>query len=70
MLMGMNDRFYVYFGAILHGYSEPRIEAAEGQRRKGSVFNQPSSVMVDLAESLTQKIDFADWSVFAKNGLI
>ena len=61
--------FMCGFGAILHGYSEPRIEAAaEGQRSKGSVFNQPSSVMVDLAESLTQKIDFADWSVFAKNG--
>ena len=52
----------------MHGYSNQGFEAAEGQRSKGSVFNQPSSVMVDLAESLTQKIDFADWSVFAKNG--
>ncbi len=61
--------FMCGFGAILHGYSDPRIDAsAEEQRKKGSVFNQPSSVMVELAESLTQKIDFSDWAVFAKNG--
>ena len=34
----------------------------------GSVFNQPSEVAVELAEVLVQRIDFADWAVFAKNG--
>ena len=36
--------------------------------RKGQVFNQPSQIMVELAELLTTNINFADWSVFAKNG--
>ena len=61
--------FMCGFGAILHGYSNPEIDSvANAQRAKGSVFNQPSSVMVDLAELLTRNIDFADWCVFAKNG--
>ena len=61
--------FMCGFGAILHGYLHPEIEAAaESQRLLGSVFNQPSPVMVTLAESITSKIEFADWSVFAKNG--
>ena len=56
-------------GAILHGYNHPEIEeAATLQREKGSVFNQPSSLMVELAETLVDRIDFAEWSVFAKNG--
>lgn len=61
--------FMCGFGAILHGYSNSEIEAsASQQRQKGSVFNQPGSIMVELAESLTSKIDFANWAVFAKNG--
>jgi glutamate-1-semialdehyde 2,1-aminomutase len=61
--------FMCGFGAILHGYSHPEIDAfANEQKLKGSIFNQPSPVMVELAESLTNKIDFADWAVFAKNG--
>lgn len=61
--------FMCGFGAILHGYSNPEIDNfANEQRKKGAVFNQPSPVMVELAESLTSKIDFANWAVFAKNG--
>ena len=61
--------FMCGFGAILHGYSNPEIEDfAEEQRSKGSVFNQPSPIMVELAELLTTNTDFADWTVFAKNG--
>ena len=57
------------FGAILHGYSNPEIEeAVELQKQNGAVFNQPAEVMVELAESLVENIDFADWAVFAKNG--
>ena len=61
--------FMCGFGAILHGYNHPEIEeAATLQREKGSIFNQPSSLMVELAETLVDRIDFAEWSVFAKNG--
>jgi len=61
--------FMCGFGAILHGYHHPEIEEAVAlQREKGSVFNQPSSLMVELAETLVSLIDFADWAVFAKNG--
>lgn len=61
--------FMCGFGAILHGYSNPEIEeSVNDQRSMGSVFNQPSPLMVDLAESLTNAIDFAKWAVFAKNG--
>ena len=38
--------FMCGFGAILHGYNHPEIEEAVTlQREKGSVFNQPSSLM-------------------------
>jgi len=61
--------FMCGYGAILHGYNHPEIEEAVVlQREKGSVFNQPSPVMVELAETLVGLIDFADWAVFAKNG--
>jgi glutamate-1-semialdehyde 2,1-aminomutase len=57
------------FGAILHGYNNPEIEEAVLlQKEKGSVFNQPSPLMVNLAEALVERIDFAEWAVFAKNG--
>ena len=57
------------FGAILHGYLNPEIENVVNlQRSKGSVFNQPSLLMVELAERMVEAIDFADWAVFAKNG--
>jgi glutamate-1-semialdehyde 2,1-aminomutase len=61
--------FMCGFGAILHGYQNPEIEeAASRQREKGTVFNQPAPLMVELAETLVDRIDFADWAVFAKNG--
>lgn len=61
--------FMCGFGAILHGYRNPIIEEAVSiQMSKGSVFNQPSTLMVELAEEMVHAIDFADWAVFAKNG--
>jgi len=61
--------FMCGFGAILHGYNNPEIEEAVLlQKEKGSVFNQPSPLMVNLAEALVERIDFAEWAVFAKNG--
>ena len=48
------------------------IRGASGRRSKrvGRVFNQPSSLMIELAEKLVSQIDFADWAVFAKMDLI
>ncbi len=57
------------YGPIILGYHRPEVEAAAAaQRAKGAVFNHPTPVMVDLAEALVGRIDFADWAVFAKNG--
>ena len=69
MSTGRNGLISCAFGAILHGYANQEIDTAVDEQRKlGMVFNQPAEVMVDLAEALVEKIDFADWAVFAKNG--
>ncbi len=61
--------FMCGFGAVLHGYRHPFVEAAvDRQRSYGSVFNQPSHLIVELAERLVSNVSFADWAVFAKNG--
>ena len=61
--------FLCAYGASFLGHLDPEVEeAAERQRRDGAVFNQPSSLMVELAETLADRIDFAHWAVFAKNG--
>ena len=61
--------FMCAYGAVIHGYQNPIIESAvEKQRSVGTVFNHPHEVSIELAEKLTQLIDFASWSVFAKNG--
>lgn len=57
------------YGPLVLGYHHPEVEAAaEAARRRGACFNHPAPVMVELAEYLVGKIDFADWAVFAKNG--
>ena len=43
-------------------------ESVNEQRKLGTVFNHPHEVSVELAEKLTDTIDFAEWAVFAKNG--
>ncbi|MAK47006.1 MAG: aminotransferase class III [Opitutae bacterium] len=61
--------FMCGYGAIIHGYREPSIESAVDEiRSRGTIFNHPHSVMVELAEMLTSEIDFGNWAVFAKNG--
>ena len=61
--------FMCAYGAVIHGYQNPIIESAvEKQRSVGTVFNHPHEVSIELAEKLTQLVDFASWSVFAKNG--
>lgn len=57
------------YGPIVLGYHHPGVEqAAAAEKSRGSVFNQPAPVMVEFAEELVQRIDFAGWAVFAKNG--
>lgn len=57
------------YGPMVNGYNNPIVEkAARAELDKGQCFNHPSPRMVELAEKLTDLIDFADWAVFAKNG--
>ena len=61
--------FMCGYGPIVLGHAHPEVEeAAERERARGRVHNQPSRIMVELAELLTERIDCADWAVFAKNG--
>ena len=57
------------YGPMILGYHHPEVEAAaEAARRRGAAFNQPTPLLVELAEKLVARIDFADWAVFGKNG--
>ncbi|MBW8780841.1 MAG: aminotransferase class III-fold pyridoxal phosphate-dependent enzyme [Verrucomicrobia bacterium] len=57
------------YGPLVLGYCHPEVEAAaDAARHHGACFNHPTPVMVELAEYLVERIDFADWAVFAKNG--
>lgn len=61
--------FLCAYGPIILGHQHPEVEqAASRMRESGGLFSHPHTVMVELAELLVQRIDFADWSVFAKNG--
>ncbi len=61
--------FMCAYGPILLGYNHPEIEAAAREEKaRGGLYNHPAKVMVELAELLTERIDFADWAVFGKNG--
>jgi glutamate-1-semialdehyde 2,1-aminomutase len=61
--------FMCGYGPLLLGYHHPEVEAAaDAARTRGTCFNHPTSLMVELAEALVARIDFADWAVFAKNG--
>ena len=57
------------YGPMILGYRHPEVEAAaDAARRLGAAFNHPTPLLVELAEKLTQRIAFADWAVFGKNG--
>ncbi len=61
--------FQCGYGPVILGHNHPEVEAAvRAQMNKGSCFNHPTSLMVDLAERLIPLISFADWAAFAKNG--
>src|SRR5262249_27146496 len=57
------------FGPMILGYQHEKVEqAAAGQRAKGDTQPGPGPCMVELAELLTERVDHADWAMFAKNG--
>jgi glutamate-1-semialdehyde 2,1-aminomutase len=57
------------YGPIVLGHQYPEVEeAAAKQRELGDCFNHPAPVMIELAEYLVEKVKFADWTVFGKNG--
>ena len=61
--------FICSYGPMIAGYGNPRIRAAaDAQRARLDIADGPPSVLVELAEKLTDQITHAEWSVFAKNG--
>tara|TARA_R100000027_G_scaffold37442_1_gene27528 strand:- start:1848 stop:3098 length:1251 start_codon:yes stop_codon:yes gene_type:complete len=61
--------FMCGFGPIVLGYRNPEVEAAAAAaKEKGNLYNMPSRGFVELAERIVERVDFADWAVFAKNG--
>ncbi|SDU23170.1 glutamate-1-semialdehyde 2,1-aminomutase [Verrucomicrobium sp. GAS474] len=57
------------YGPIVLGHGHPGVEeAAERQRREALCVNHPGPVMIELAEYLVDRVDFASWAVFGKNG--
>ena len=61
--------FMCGYGPLVLGYHHPEVEAAAAAARaRGACFNHPTPLLVELAEYLVARIDFADWAVFAKNG--
>lgn len=61
--------FLCGYGPMVLGYHHPIVEeAAARQREKGNCFNHPTPLMVELAEWMTERVSFADWAVFGKNG--
>ncbi|HLY47799.1 MAG TPA: aminotransferase class III-fold pyridoxal phosphate-dependent enzyme [Solirubrobacteraceae bacterium] len=61
--------FMCAFGPMILGYKHPAVEAAaQAQREKGDTQPGPAASMVDLAELLVERIEHADWAIFAKNG--
>jgi glutamate-1-semialdehyde 2,1-aminomutase len=61
--------FMCGYGPNLLGLRHPKVEeAAARQRALGDSFNGPTERMVELAELLVDRVECADWALFAKNG--
>lgn len=68
-----DDREYVdlmcSWGPVVLGHRHPGVEAAaRRQAEQGDCMNGPGSVLVELAELVTDMVPHADWCLFAKNG--
>jgi len=59
------------FGPIILGHRHPAVEqAANAQLARGDTMSGPGRVMVELAELFVDRVDHADWAMFAKNGTV
>ena len=57
------------YGPIVLGHRHPGVEAAAAaQAALADCQNGPGTVVVELAERLVERVDHADWAIFAKNG--
>ncbi len=57
------------WGPMILGYNNPKIDqAARLQYDLGNTVSVASPIMIELAETLTDMIDIADWALFGKNG--
>lgn len=57
------------YGPNILGYNDPDVDAAaQTQMKIANCVTQPDTLMVELAELMTETIDMADWAFFAKNG--
>ena len=57
------------YGPAILGYNHPEVdEAAKSQYDLGNTVSLASPVMVDLATTLVDMVDAADWALFGKNG--
>lgn len=57
------------YGPNILGYHDPDVDAAVmAQIKKGNCTTAPTTLMVELAELMTDTIASADWAFFAKNG--
>jgi len=57
------------YGPSILGYNHPEVdEAAKTQYGLGNTVSLASPVMVDLATTLVDMVDAADWALFGKNG--
>ena len=57
------------WGPMILGYNNSKIDkAAQTQYNLGNTVSVASPIMIELAETLTDMIDIADWALFGKNG--
>jgi glutamate-1-semialdehyde 2,1-aminomutase len=68
-----DDRRFIDFmggyGPLVLGTAHPEVDAAYTDALKnGNCFNHPTEWTVRLAEALVERVDFADWAFFGKNG--
>lgn len=57
------------YGPVVLGHQHPVVEAAALKAQHQVLCsNHPTELMIELAEYLVNLVDFAEWSVFGKNG--
>jgi glutamate-1-semialdehyde 2,1-aminomutase len=57
------------WGPMILGYRNAVVDAAaQAQAALGDTQNGPAPILVELAETLVDTIDHADWAILAKNG--